>query len=45
MDELSHPMYVQGYTAALKDVLDAIENIQDDLKRHKEGKIVKPMRQ
>lgn len=35
MDRLSHPMFVQGYTAALREVLDTIEGIQDDLKRHK----------
>jgi len=28
------PCYVQGYTAALQDVLKTIEQIQPDLKRH-----------
>lgn len=28
-------LYVQGYTAALMDVLEVMENIQDDLKWHK----------
>lgn len=28
------PEYVQGYTAALQDVLSVLENIQQDLKRH-----------
>ena len=27
--------YVQGYTAALQDVLNTIDTIQEDLKRHK----------
>ena len=29
------PCYVQGYTAALQDVLEVFSNIQMDLKRHK----------
>lgn len=28
------PCYVQGYTAALQDVLEVFANIQMDLKRH-----------
>lgn len=28
------PCYVQGYTAALQDVIETIEQIQPDLKRH-----------
>lgn len=28
-------LYIQGYTAALMDVLEVMKNIQDDLKRHK----------
>ena len=28
-------MYIQGYTAALQDVLSTIDNIQVDLKHHK----------
>lgn len=28
-------LYVQGYTAALQDVLETIDNIQIDLKAHK----------
>lgn len=28
-------VYVQGYTAALQDVIDTLDSIQDDLKRHK----------
>lgn len=28
-------MYVQGYTAALQDVLSVLDYIQDDLKCHK----------
>lgn len=33
--------YVQGYTAALQDVLQTIENIQVDLKYHKRRQNVK----
>lgn len=29
------PMYIQGYTAALLDVLDVFAYIQEDLKLHK----------
>ena len=29
------PRYIQGYTAALLDVLDVFEYVQDDLKLHK----------
>lgn len=35
MDKLFGLQYVQGYTAALKDVLETFEGIQDDMKRHK----------
>lgn len=35
MDKIFPFMYVQGYTAALQDVLSTIENIQYDLKHHK----------
>lgn len=28
-------VYVQGYTAALQDVIDTLDNIQTDLKLHK----------
>lgn len=38
---LFDPMYVQGYTAALKDVREQVEGIQDDLKRHKRARTVK----
>lgn len=35
MDKMFPPTYVQGYTAALQDVLKTIEEIQFDLKHHK----------
>lgn len=35
MDKMFSHEYVQGYTAALQDVLETINNIQDDLKIHK----------
>lgn len=35
MDKMFGYEYVQGYTAALQDVLETINDIQDDLKRHK----------
>lgn len=35
MDKMFPPTYVQGYTAALQDVLKTIEEIQFDLKYHK----------
>jgi len=35
MDKMFPFTYVQGYTAALQDVLKVIEDIQSDLKCHK----------
>ena len=35
MDKMFPITYVQGYTAALQDVLETIEIIQTDLKLHK----------
>jgi hypothetical protein len=35
MDRMFDILYVQGYTAALQDVLQTINNIQTDLKIHK----------
>lgn len=36
--------YVQGYTAALQDVLATFDDIQDDLKRHKRKQTYKTYR-
>ena len=33
--KIHDPCYLQGYTAALLDVLDVIEYIQEDLKAHR----------
>ena len=35
LDYMLPSLYVQGYTAALQDVIKTIEYIQDDLKLHK----------
>lgn len=35
MDKMFSYEYVQGYTAALQDVLETIDDIQNDLKKHK----------
>lgn len=35
MERMLNTLYVQGYTAALQDVIKVFDNIQDDLKRHK----------
>ena len=35
MDKLFGLQYVQGYTAALQDVLETFAALQDDMKRHK----------
>ena len=35
MDKMFSYEYVQGYTAVLQDVLEVIDDIQDDLKKHK----------
>ena len=35
VDKMFSYEYVQGYTAALQDVLETINHIQDDLKIHK----------
>ena len=36
MEPFFPSLYTQGYTAALQDVLKTIEEVQDDLKRHKQ---------
>lgn len=41
MDKMFPFTYVQGYTAALQDVLKIIESIQDDMKRHKRKQNIK----
>lgn len=41
MDKMFGYEYVQGYTAALQDVLETINDIQDDLKNINENKILK----
>ena len=35
MDKLFGLQYVQGYTAALQDVLETFAALQDDMKQHK----------
>lgn len=41
---LCHPMYVQGYTAALQDVEAQLTNIEEDLRLHKRRQNAKTFR-
>lgn len=41
---LHHPMYVQGYTAALRDVEAQLANIEEDLRLHKRRQNAKTFR-
>ena len=34
LERINDPCYIQGYTAAIQDVIEVIEYIQTDLKRH-----------